>query len=331
MSNPNYTLEIISHHPTFKNKSLRKYYVDGIETIGAWGDEPFEIRFKNNTWQKVQVKLSLDGTDILTGTKANTDTTNDMWMVNGYGTLNLKAWPETSNGGAQFVFTSAEKSVAVHTHGDLSSRGIIAAAVFVEGHVEPIRVEHHHHTYTRSRRSIYDHDYYSGGTLSFNGAGDVAKGGGGTYSSNNININNISESNTLGNLDAVPATGAASSMDYLNVDLERSDSREHFKGKELQSLVSVGAGQHIDQKLSYVPSLIKPTFTETVRVRYLWWDDLVAKLRENNVPAAHASGFPGDRKQNIMSLGGTPRIGDFGKAFPRERPAPVPVQSYLRV
>ena len=68
----NYSLEVISHHPTFKNKSLRKYYVDGIDTIGAWGDEPFEIVFKNNTWQKVQVKLSLDGTDILTGEPANT-------------------------------------------------------------------------------------------------------------------------------------------------------------------------------------------------------------------------------------------------------------------
>jgi len=49
MSSQNYSLEIISHHPKFNNKALRKYYVDGIETIGAWGDEPFEIRFKNNT------------------------------------------------------------------------------------------------------------------------------------------------------------------------------------------------------------------------------------------------------------------------------------------
>jgi uncharacterized protein YfeS len=37
MSKPNYSLEIISHHPTFKNKSLRKYYVEGIDTIGVWG------------------------------------------------------------------------------------------------------------------------------------------------------------------------------------------------------------------------------------------------------------------------------------------------------
>ena len=46
-------------------------------------------------------------------------------------TLSLKAWPENSKSGASFVFTSAQNSVALHTHGDLSSRGIIAAAVFV--------------------------------------------------------------------------------------------------------------------------------------------------------------------------------------------------------
>jgi hypothetical protein len=49
----------------------------------------------------------------------------------------------------------------------------------------------------------------------------------------------------------------------------------------------------------------------------LWWDDLQAKLRENNVPSAQASGFPGDRNKNIMSLGNTPRIeGSVRKSEP---------------
>src|SRR6266850_1095133 len=114
MSTPNYTLEVISHLPQFKIKNLRKYYVDGIETVGAWGDEPFEIRFKNNTWQKVQVKISVDGTDVLSGKPADTELSKDMWVVNGYATLTIKAWPETNNGGAGFVFTSANNGVATH-------------------------------------------------------------------------------------------------------------------------------------------------------------------------------------------------------------------------
>lgn len=60
----------------------------------------------------------------------------------------------------------------------------------------------------------------------------------------------------------------------------------------------------------------------------MWWDELVAKLREHNVPAPHASGFPADQKNGI-NLGNTPRVGSYGgRAFPREA---TPIQSYLRV
>jgi hypothetical protein len=66
------------------------------------------------------MKLSLDGTDILTGKPADTQVSKDMWVVDGMKSISLKAWPEDNNGGAAFIFTSANNSVAVHTHGDLS-------------------------------------------------------------------------------------------------------------------------------------------------------------------------------------------------------------------
>lgn len=300
----NYTLEIVSHHPKFNNKSMRKYYVDGIETVGAWGDEPFEIRFKNNSWQKVQVKLSLDGTDILTGKPADTQISKDMWVVNPYATLSLKAWPEDNNGGAAFVFTSANNSVAVHTHGDLSSRGIIAAAVFTEGHVEPIRInypivqEQHHHHHHYERRKSFDPYYVSptwagGVTYTSNNTGGSL---GGTLSSNTISLNN--------------GPAAASADCYFN-EVGESDSRG------LESLVSVGAGDHVDQKITYVTGLIKPIFTETVRVKYVWWDDLVSKLRTETAVQPQPSGFPGDRDRKNIDLKGTPRIGNKKGSFCR--------------
>jgi len=306
MSNTNYTLEIISHHPKFNNKSLRKYYVDGIETVGAWGDEPFEIRFKNNTWQKVQVKITLDGTDVLTGKPGDTQVSKDMWVVNGYGTLSLKAWPETNNGGAAFVFTGAEKSVAVHTHGDLSSRGIIAAAVFTEGHVEPIKitppvvVEHHHHY--RERRSITPYPYY-GGTIIGGGitytAGNTGSLGGGTFSSNTVSLNN--------------AQPAAASANYFCDEISDGAAAS----ASFDTLVSVGAGEHVDQKITYVTGLIKPVFTETVRVKYLWWDDLTAKLRTETHATPQPSGFPGDNDRKNIDLKGTPRVGEKQGSFRR--------------
>jgi hypothetical protein len=312
MSNQNYSLEIISHHPKFNNKSLRKYYVDGVETIGVWGDEPFEIRFKNNTWNKVQVKLTLDGTDILTGKPADTNVSKDMWVVNGYGTLSLKAWPETNNGGAAFVFTGAGNSVAVHTHGDLSSRGIIAAAVFTEGHVEPA-VEHHHHyswpyytpVWIKSNDDYKGYDSIRsrgiiGGTSAGTNTSIYTSNTGGTFSSSTISCNN--------------AASAAGSFSLNEIDEANS---------AFDSLVSVGAGAHVDQKIAYVTGLVKPIFSEAVRVKYLWWDDLTAKLRTETHAQPQPTGFPGDNDKKNIDLKCTPRIGENKGVFRRvEQQAP---------
>src|SRR5574338_1333409 len=239
MSKQNYSLEIISHHPTFRNKSLRKYYVEGIETVGAWGDEPFEIKFTNHTWQKVQVKITVDGTDVLTGEPATTDPTKEMWVVNGYGTLSLKAWPETSNGGAAFIFTSANNSVAIHTHGDLSSRGIVAAAVYVEGHVEPIRYtpivinnDYHHYPY---RRSLYDYTYTSNNTGSI-GGGML---GGTTFGSNSIVTPASAGSNAADSLGGT-FTCSFNASDGASASASLGEADARGETKTLESLVSVG-------------------------------------------------------------------------------------------
>jgi len=298
-----YSLDVISKHPQFINKSLKKHLVDGIQTVGAWGNEPFEIRFKNNSHAKVQVKISIDGTDVLTGKPASTDLESGMWLVNGYGTLSLKAWPETNNGGASFVFTSADNSVALHTHGDLSHRGIIAAAVYEEGHVEPIRF-----------------DYFFGGDWSCGsgtiGGSSVGSGYSGTYNSSAGTPKDDfrrSKSLTKGPIE----TQSLSICDSDSISYNSTDS------KSLESLVSVGAGEHVDQKITYVTGLIKPVFAETVRVRYLWWDELVAKLKEQTPKDAHPSGFPGDKEHKIMDLKSTPRIPSQNKRVKRAAPEPV--------
>jgi len=269
MSNSNYTLEIVSHHPDFNGKTLKQFYVDGINTVGSF-EEEFEIRFKNHTNKKIQIKLAIDGVDIFSGKKADTQVSKDMWVVNAYATLSLKAWPENSQGGAAFIFTSANNSVAVHTHGDLSSRGIIAAAVFIEG------------------PKIINQPYYVRGKL-------------GSSSSTIVNdVSCITTNNSC----------------YFNNDVVGSS-------EPLEQLVSVGAGNLVDQKISYVAGLNKPVFTETVRVRYVWWNELQEKLRNYTVVETQPSGFPGDNVHGI-NLGNTPRLGH------QKRIAQTPM-SYSRV
>lgn len=304
----NYSLEIISRSPDFNGKSLKKYAVEGIETIGAFGNEPFEIKFTNHTYQKVQVKISLDGTDILTGEQATSEPTGQMWVVNGKETMSLKAWPETKNGGAAFVFTSADKSVAVHTHGDLSHRGIIAAAVFTEGHVEPIRpvpaVHHHHHHNNWWSTYPYYGDYTFGSDVTLGGH---YKG----TSTGALRSRSLTSANT-----AVPASqtfynstsndsigGAAGATLDCNMSTGAASASNSI---ELQSLASVGAGSYTEQQITYTAGLIKPLLSATVRVKYVWWDDLVAALRTNSVSAPQPSGFPGDKP--LMSIGSTPKL-----------------------
>lgn len=298
----NYSLEIISRSPDFNGKSLRKYAIEGIETVGAFGNEPFEIKFTNHTYQKVQVKISLDGTDILTGEQATSEPTGQMWVVNGKETMTLKAWPETKNGGAAFVFTSADKSVAIHTHGDLSHRGIIAAAVFTEGHVEPIRpipaVHHHHHHHN----NWWSYPYY--GEYTF-GSSDVTLGN--SYSKG-ISSGSLRGQSLTSNSTAVPASQtfySANVSDVATLDCSMNASAGASASADLKSLASVGAGSYTEQQITYTTGLIKPLLSETVRVKYVWWDDLVAALRTNSVAAPHPSGFPGDKP--LMSIGSTPR------------------------
>jgi hypothetical protein len=127
-----YELNIVSLDEKSNGKYLKKYKINDKNVIGVFENEPFQIEFKNNTLSKVQIRISVDGTDILTGDLANIDATGQMWVVNGYSSIKLKAWPETNKGGAEFLFGKAASSVAANTHGYMESRGIISVAVFKE-------------------------------------------------------------------------------------------------------------------------------------------------------------------------------------------------------
>lgn len=314
-----YSLEIISHHSEFKNKSLKKYHVDGIDTIGAWGNEPFEIRFKNHSWNKVQVKLSVDGTDILTGSPATTEVNKDMWVVQPYGTLNVQAWPETHNGGARFVFTSADNSVALHTHGDMTSRGIIAAAVFVEGSPAPVRIHNIHHNHYYNPYNWYTYPLYGG--MVYNNSDNVLRSN--SLTSKGIQSSSLQSAEAVGSINNVCSTEAV--MTSNNCDAAGSATMD-----SMESLVAVGAGDHVEQNITYVAGLVKPVFTETLRVRYLWWDDLKSKLSTQPKPEPHASGFPGNLQQGIMSIGSTPRLTTHSSFRRAQTVQSVQQQEYTR-
>lgn len=250
MTNYPYDLQIVSQSPFFHGRVFKPYYLDGVNNIGVHGNEAFSIRFHNHGGEMVQIKIAVDGTDVLTGGKADL-TPGRMWVVQPHSHMELKAWPESTRGGAQFVFTTVDNSVALHTHGDLSAKGYLSVAVFTEGYTPPPL-----NTYMTM------------------GGGDNLRG------------------------------------------LEKGGGPESFGGP------AVGAGRFVQQNIGSAQGLREPSFQKIHQVRYLWWDDLKAKLDAAGIPAQFpsAGGHPtGFEPTPLANLGNTPRLG-----------TPPPTPSYSR-
>lgn len=295
-----FVLDVVSKHPDFNGRNLRKHLVDGIDSVGVWGDEPFEIHFHNKSFEDVQLRLSLDGTDVLTGKAADLEVNHQMWLVRAGRTLHLKAWAENNQGGARFVFTTGENSVALHAHGDVSHKGIISAAVFTERYQKPIPVP--------VRKAVM---YSQGGPAAMSGGGmlrssSAAPTKGGQHVNHTSDTGRMKSSGPISASNSVPAAAADSnsaSFDFMNVDRERSMNEESFR-KE----ASVGAGEYTAQKTHTVKGLDSPVLHSIVRVRYMWWDDMQARLREEHPADPHPTGFPAEKIKTFADLSGVPRV-----------------------
>jgi hypothetical protein len=302
-----YKLDVASLMPQHKGDRFQQYLIDNVPTIGAFGDEPYELRFYNKSNKKLQVRLSIDGTDIVTGERATTEPHGSMWVVDPYAKLVVKAWPETQKGGASFIFTNEEgKTVAANTHGDVSHKGIIAAAVFVEGYVAP-----------PPRLGG------SGGTgWSGMGGGQRYGGGQGVLRSHTMGGSFERKGSDAAGSDgpvyaAAAAAPASASMDFMSLEMERGmePTSAGIRGTRSRSAAGTGAGAYQKQEIRNVAGLIKPTLETTIRLRYMWWDEVVAGLKslgENWDQAIYhgdtiPSGFPGNPSFQGIDLKGTPR------------------------
>lgn len=275
-----YSLEVISREPSSEGKLFKKHNMDGLDTIGVYENEPFKIKFRNLTSRKVQVKISVDGTDILTGDLASTSLDDgQMWVVQAYGSLELKAWPEDYNGGAEFLFGKTEYSVAANTHGNLSAKGLIAAAVFEEGEPDycqptpiPIPIPYPVPQPCQPPRAPWD--------ITWMDKSICQTGGGGTYSSSALPV----YSNSAGE-----SKRYADNLNYANAG------------------PAVGAGDYVSQHIGKTAGIRKAVFAGVVQVKYEWWTSLKSKLRTKSKAEPPFKAFPGDCGK-LIDLGDTPRL-----------------------
>ena len=161
-----YVLSIISKHPEFKDKTLIPYGIDNDRVVGVFGNEPYAVRLENCSYDRIEVRISIDGTDVLTGESATTKPVGKRWVVEPRGTLLLETWPETQRGGARFLFADSKSSVAVSTRGDARDVGVIAAAIFK---ATPVR------------------EQYTGGRMTKG----ITRGGGGPRGSSSVGTQSV--------------------------------------------------------------------------------------------------------------------------------------------
>ena len=121
-----YKLEIIS---TTNNKPYIQHKLDREVIIGCFENEPFSLKFTNTNWNPVQIRIIVDGIDILTGSLAITEAEGIMFYVPGMQNIELKAWPNDNMGGSEFLFGRVSNSVAKNTHVNI---GIIKVQIFEE-------------------------------------------------------------------------------------------------------------------------------------------------------------------------------------------------------
>lgn len=285
-----YSLDIVSESDETKGFVFKSYNILGEYIIGAKRSEPFAVRFKNNTFNRVQVRISLDGTDVISGAEATTKPIGKMWIVDAKSELYLKCWPETNNGGAKFVFTTKNKGVAVNTHGVAVGIGIIAAAIYVDAEptkyfnplvINPIVINPsviYPKPYTPwpdySPYPIWGSQWYYGNS---------SNTGGGTFSSNAATFKSAEVHDGQATMDSCSLNAVADNL-------------------------SVGAGEYTEQKVSTATGLNKPVLDEILQIRYVphaKLSKLIAKQKP--VQQTSSNAFPADPPEKRVNLKGVPR------------------------
>lgn len=282
----NYELKIISMDEVSKNKALKQYDLNGEKVVGCYENEAFMLRFKNNTWNKISVKISLDGLNVLNGKLANTDINDDMFVIQPYQTLDLKAWPETNKGGSEFVFGKTEDSVAINTNGNKTGIGHIAAAIFIE------KVEVGQ-WYSQFRGKT--NQQMIAPTITW-----IAPTFTPTFTPPfDITCKNNQTGTTIPTFDTINYNSQCiASSNSMNI---YSCNAIAFNGP------AVGAGEYTAQEITKVAGLNKPVLSEIVSIKYEWWTSLRSKIRQlKDIPINPA--FPGDQQvTKMIDLKSTPR------------------------
>ena len=111
-------------------KPVKEYYRNGVAYVEGKQGSRYSLKLKNNTAVRVLAVISVDGIDVLKGGAA--EEADSGYILNGYGSLDLKGYRVNDNDVAEFVFSDKQGSYAKATTKNTANCGVIGVRFFGE-------------------------------------------------------------------------------------------------------------------------------------------------------------------------------------------------------
>jgi hypothetical protein len=130
--NGTYELQVLTN-----GAPAQTYWHSGESYVLGYSGERYTLRIVNNSGQRIEAVVSVDGRDVVDG-KAADYRTKRGYLVPAYGSVEVDGWRLSRGQAAAFRFSSVGESYAART-GSAREVGVIGVAVFPERYNPPPR------------------------------------------------------------------------------------------------------------------------------------------------------------------------------------------------
>jgi hypothetical protein len=132
-------------------RPIKEYGHRGLTFVEGRKNQPYTIKFRNNSARRCLAVVSIDGIDVVDGKPATQESRG--YIVPAYAAVEIKGWRTSTETVNDFVFTDKPEGYSTQTQGDDSNSGVIAVKVFDEiltlkeftSILRTVEEHHHHH------------------------------------------------------------------------------------------------------------------------------------------------------------------------------------------
>ena len=113
-----------------KGRPILEYQHQGLTFVEGRAGSEYEIEVRNDTYQRVEAVLSVDGLSVLDGKPAGHQSRG--YLIQPRGVIRIPGWLLDSLTVAKFAFSGMPQSYAAQSGNDARNNGVIGAMVFRE-------------------------------------------------------------------------------------------------------------------------------------------------------------------------------------------------------